>query len=812
MQQVYPNQLLQLFGRLWLVLLLASPCGLLKAAETFATLNSNAGAKPFNASSLQTTCPTINPDLVVETSSVCNAEEGVEGSFTATITVKKSQLGISYTIVQYIGITPYEEAGPLSGNGGDLVFEVSAYYRGNSSLPDFAYFQVVANDCRGNEVNLSDSPTVSIWGPVGSPSISGVTINSGQTATLQVNTGEEEYPHITTYAWYAAATGGSALATGLTFTTPALTASKTYYVATRQGGCESVRKPVTVTVNGPFARRLNAGGSSYTTADGKVFAADANFTGGSVSSITAGEVLNTSEDALYRNLRTGAFSYSVPSGNGTFDVVLHFNETYYGYRTGGGIGSRKFNVDIEGVRKLTNYDIFAKAGGAMRAVRETIRVTVTDGTLNLAFVKGLADNPAVAAIEVLAAPAPKTLRVNAGGNGSKTLDGRVFAADAYFSGGTASTPTNLGIGGTGDDYLYQTGRSGTSFAYNLPTGNGSFDVVLHFAETYFGNTVSGGVGSRQFHVNMEGARKLTNYDVFAKAGGALKARQEVLRVNVSDGTLNVNFLKGAANNPAVRAIEVLPAGSALSINAGGSSFTTTAGKVFSSDVYFANGSTSSIASGEVANTTNDALYLNARVGVFSYGLPSGNGTFNVTLHFNETYYGYRTGGGIGSRKFNVDIEGSRKLTGFDIFAAAGGAMKAVTRTIQVTVTDGTLNLFFSKGTADNPAVSAIEVVAVTVASARTEAQPEAVLQQDMQVQVYPNPAAERLTVRLPFPASQVRGTAVMSATGEGLMQDGHRVLGEYELEVPVGRLKAGLYLLQVDSGQGRQVVRFVKAN
>jgi hypothetical protein len=51
-------------------------------------------------------------------------------------------------------------------------------------------------------------------------------------------------------------------------------------------------------------------------------------------------------------------------------------------------------------------------------------------------------------------------------------------------------------------------------------------VVLHFAETYFGNTVPGGTGSRQFHVNLEGVRKLTDYDVFAKAKGALRVAQE----------------------------------------------------------------------------------------------------------------------------------------------------------------------------------------------------------------------------------------------------------------------------------------------
>jgi hypothetical protein len=84
--------------------------------------------------------------------------------------------------------------------------------------------------------------------------------------------------------------------------------------------------------------------------------------------------------------------------------------------------------------------------------------------------------------------------------------------------------------------------------------------------------------------------------------------------------------------------------------------------------------------------------------------------------------------------------------------------------------------------------------------------------EDVQVSMYPNPARENLTVKLPFAARQVTGTAVVTAAGEGLLQDGHRVKGEYELEIPVGQLKPGLYLLRLRSAHGQQVVQFVKGN
>jgi hypothetical protein len=160
----------------------------------------------------------------------------------------------------------------------------------------------------------------------------------------------------------------------------------------------------------------------------------------------------------------------------------------------------------------------------------------------------------------------------------------------------------------------------------------------------------------------------------------------------------------------------------------------------------------------------------------------------------------------------VDVEGTRRLTNYDIFAKAGGAMRAVRHSLRVDVTDGTLNLFFSKGLADNPAVAAIEIVLVTVAGAREAVEAKvAGGAEDVQVSLYPNPARENLTVKLPFPARLVSGTAVVTATGEGLIQVGHRVKGEYELEIPVGHLKTGLYLLRLRSEHGQQVVLALQA-
>jgi hypothetical protein len=138
--------------------------------------------------------------------------------------------------------------------------------------------------------------------------------------------------------------------------------------------------------------RINAGGPQVSTSLG-VFLADARFSGGTAKSYTK-EIANTTNDVLYQSERYGAFSYNIPVSNGQYNVVLHFAENYYT-----AAGKRVFDVSIEGVKVLANYDIFSKVG-LNTATTETFVATVGDGTLNINFTKIL-DNAKVSAIEVI---------------------------------------------------------------------------------------------------------------------------------------------------------------------------------------------------------------------------------------------------------------------------------------------------------------------------------------------------------------------------------------------------------------------------
>jgi PKD repeat protein len=122
--------------------------------------------------------------------------------------------------------------------------------------------------------------------------------------------------------------------------------------------------------------------------------------------------------ALYKSYRgavgqNGTFNINIPLNSqigvpaGTavpVEVKLHFAEVYWGGSAGvpsaGGAGKRVFDISIENVKRVENYDIYSAAQGADRARIERFSATVSDGTLSLSFFCEV-DNVSVAGIEVL---------------------------------------------------------------------------------------------------------------------------------------------------------------------------------------------------------------------------------------------------------------------------------------------------------------------------------------------------------------------------------------------------------------------------
>jgi hypothetical protein len=79
-----------------------------------------------------------------------------------------------------------------------------------------------------------------------------------------------------------------------------------------------------------------------------------------------------------------------------------------------------------------------------------------------------------------------------------------------------------------------------------------------------------------------------------------------------------------------------------------------------------------------------------------------------------------------------------------------------------------------------------------------------------QLTPYPNPVTDVLHLQLPFPGSQVKGTAVADASGKTRLLDAHIITGENQLEIGTTVLPKGLYVLRLQTEAGVQVVKFVK--
>jgi len=92
-----------------------------------------------------------------------------------------------------------------------------------------------------NNCIQTDTITVTVTGP-SAPAVADKNICYGTSTTLTASSG-------TVYKWYSAATGGTAIFTGATYTTPSLTATTNYWISNTTGGCESPRTMVTVSIN-----------------------------------------------------------------------------------------------------------------------------------------------------------------------------------------------------------------------------------------------------------------------------------------------------------------------------------------------------------------------------------------------------------------------------------------------------------------------------------------------------------------------------------------------------------------------------------
>jgi beta-glucosidase len=399
--------------------------------------------------------------------------------------------------------------------------------------------------------------------------------------------------------------------------------------------------------------QINAGGPAVSP-----FVADEDFVGGRTIShanpINTSNVTNPAPVEVYQTARIGSFTYTIGGFTaGTSHLVrLHFCETYWT-----AAGEREFNVSINGTQLLTNFDIFGTASGQNIAnIQQFTMPANSSGQFVIQFTSVI-DNSLLSGIDI-DSTGSQLVVINAGGPAVSP-----FVADEDFVGGRtishANTIDTSHATNPAPAAVYQTARIG-DFTYTIGgfTAATSYLVRLHFCETYWT-----AAGEREFNVSINGTQVLTNFDIFATAGGQNIANIQQFTMAADSGGRFVIQFASVTDNSLVSGMEIDSTGSAR--------------PDFS---FSAAPSTQPVTAGSPATYTVTVGGLNGfagNVALSASGLPSG-----ATPSFNPVSIS-----GSGTSSFTVSTSTSTPAASstFTLIATSANVAHSTTATLIVTV-------------------------------------------------------------------------------------------------------------------------------
>jgi gliding motility-associated-like protein len=204
-----------------------------------------------------------------------------------------------------------------AATGGTLLASAATYTTPPITTTTTYYVQSVSSGCASPRTAVQ----VSVMAAPLAPAATGATICSGNTATIAATTPGGSYQ------WYDSATGGTLLASTQAYTTPALTATTTYYVQNiSTNGCASPRTAVTITVT-PNPTQPTASGT--TICGGTTASLSANASGGTIEWYDAANGGN-----------------KVATGSNFTTPALSVTTTYYVQNTSGQCSSPRTAVTV----------------------------------------------------------------------------------------------------------------------------------------------------------------------------------------------------------------------------------------------------------------------------------------------------------------------------------------------------------------------------------------------------------------------------------------------------------------------------------
>jgi hypothetical protein len=265
----------------------------------------------------------------------------------------------------------------------------------------------------------------------------------------------------------------------------------------------------------------------------------------------------TSRPFLFKTWRTGEFGYNIPVAPGSYELRLFFaSADSPGNEKIGGFG-----VSLDGKPLLDAYDI-AMSSGAVDVADEQVFRDVRpspDGMVKLWFTNATS-SPVLNALELVPGTPGKLkpIRILTQRTSFEDHQGQRWRADDYYQGGFLSTD-RAKVSGTEDPELFSAERFG-HFKYAIPVDRrGTYTVVLHFVEFYYGPNLAGdgGAGSRVFHVFCNGQTLLRDFDIYKESGSLRVVTRRFTHIRPSAfGKINLTF-EPVINNATVSGIEII---------------------------------------------------------------------------------------------------------------------------------------------------------------------------------------------------------------------------------------------------------------
>jgi beta-glucanase (GH16 family) len=187
-----------------------------------------------------------------------------------------------------------------------------------------------------------------------------------------------------------------------------------YYVVTAMNGTSEGSNSTEVgVIPWTIVQARNSGGATASP-----FNSDGNVVGGTAAATTniidTSGLTNPAPQVVYQSERYGNMTYTLPglAVGVSHRVRLHFAETYWS-----AAGQRRFNVSINGVGVLNNFDVLAAAGAKHRAVIREFNILPNGSGQIIIQLSSLVDNATLAGVEIVRPPVitPPSLSVNASG-------------------------------------------------------------------------------------------------------------------------------------------------------------------------------------------------------------------------------------------------------------------------------------------------------------------------------------------------------------------------------------------------------------